>query len=55
MVWVILWILCGFVCAMIAKEKNLNVPTWFALGCLLGIFAIVAIFFVESEAPSDDK
>lgn len=53
MVWLIFWLLCGAVCAMIAKEKNLSVPMWLLMGCLFGVFALIAVFFVDSEAPND--
>lgn len=37
----IIWLLCGFVCYMIAQKNNRN--EWLAalLGALFGIFAIV--------------
>lgn len=43
LVIVAIWVCCGFACASIAEGKKRNTQTWFFLGILLGIFAVVAI------------
>ena len=51
----IIWLLCGFVCYMIAQKKNRN--EWLAalLGCLFGIFAIIGYLIVskKEDAPTN--
>ena len=37
------WALFGGLCGYIAQEKGRNVLGWFAIGCLLGIFAVIAV------------
>jgi hypothetical protein len=44
MLLIIIWILCSVICGVVAKQKNLNVPLWAALGLFFGIFAVVGIF-----------
>jgi heme/copper-type cytochrome/quinol oxidase subunit 3 len=43
-----LWVCCGFACASIAEGKNRNSQTWFFLGVLLGIFAVVIVSILPS-------
>ena len=45
----IIWLLCGFVCYMIAQKKNRN--EWLAalLGCLFGILAIIGYLIVSKK------
>ena len=37
----IIWLLCGFVCYMIAQKNGRNEWLGALLGCLFGIFAII--------------
>jgi hypothetical protein len=37
----IIWLLCGFVCYMIAQKNGRNEWLGAVLGCLFGIFAII--------------
>jgi len=43
LILVALWVCCGFACANIAGNKNRSSQTWFFLGVLFGIFAVVTI------------
>lgn len=45
----IIWLLCGFVCYLIAQKKNRN--EWLAalLGCLFGIFAIIGYAVISKK------
>ena len=46
---IIIWLLCGFVCYLIAQKKNRN--EWLAalLGCLFGIFAVIGYAVVSKK------
>ena len=48
-VLLLIWILCGAVAAFIAHTKNLNPVTWFALGCVLGVLAVIMLPFMDSK------
>lgn len=56
MMEVIIWLLCGVVCYLIAQKKNRNVWLAAALGCLFGIFAIIGYALVgkveENQNPT---
>lgn len=40
-VLLIVWVLCGIVCMMIAQSKNRSVPGFFFLGLLLGLIGVI--------------
>lgn len=46
---VIIWLLCGVVCYLIAKNKNRNEWLGALLGCLFGIFAIIGYLVVSKK------
>ena len=39
----IIWLLCGVACALIAGAKNRNALGWLFLGCIFGIFALIVV------------
>jgi hypothetical protein len=43
MYFVVIWVLCGALCAFVASQKGRSVGGWFVLGCIGGIFSIIAI------------
>lgn len=49
MVFVIFWIICGGIAAMIASSKGGSGVLGFFVGVLLGPFGIIAAFFMGSE------
>lgn len=49
---VVLWLLCGVVCAVIASSKGKSTVGWFFLGCILGIFGIILVAVLPSENPT---
>jgi hypothetical protein len=53
MEWLILWVLCGAICAGIASGKNLSIPQWLAIGCLLGVLAIPMVLFAEGNKDAE--
>ena len=53
MLVIIVWILSGVVCALIAGPKNRSVLSWFVGGCLFGVFAIIAAALVP-PLPSQE-
>lgn len=53
MAFVIIWLICGGIAAMIASSKGGNVAVAFILGVLLGPFGIIAAFFLGNEQKAD--
>lgn len=45
---VIVWLICGVFCAIVAGTKNRSALGWLALGALFGFFAVVAVLVVKS-------
>lgn len=45
----VLWILCGVICAVIASNKGRSGGGWFLLGCLLGPLGIVLALVVGKD------
>ncbi len=54
MIFVIIWVACGFGAAAIAKSKNKDSGTWFLLGVLLGPLALLIVGFMKAEEPEVD-
>jgi ATP/ADP translocase len=46
MIFMVMWFIFAIVCAKVAQTKNRNAVTWFILGALLGIFALVALILL---------
>jgi uncharacterized membrane protein YeaQ/YmgE (transglycosylase-associated protein family) len=55
MEFVVIWIICGGVAAMVASSKGGNAAAGFFMGVLLGPFGIVAAFFMGSETAKVEK
>jgi len=54
MIFVIIWLICGFGCAAIAKSKNKSAGGWFFIGILFGPLALLIVGFMKAEeAPTD--
>ncbi|MFB0875482.1 MULTISPECIES: zinc ribbon domain-containing protein [unclassified Sphingobium] len=55
MVFVIFWLICGGIAAMIASNKGGSGILGFAVGVLLGPFGIIAAFFMGSQKEVEAK
>jgi hypothetical protein len=53
--FVVFWIVCGFIGAMIASSKGGSGGIGFVVGLLLGPLGIVAALFMGSEAGQVEK
>jgi hypothetical protein len=49
MPYIIIWLLCGIVAAMIAAKRHKNVFIWLILGILFGPFGIAFALFAEGR------
>jgi len=50
MISLTIWLLlCGIICAHIARQKRRSGVLWFFLGILGGVFAVIAIAAVPSR------
>lgn len=47
--WIIIWLVFGVLTAMVASSRGLDVGTWAAIGCLLGVIGFIAVFLVDNE------
>lgn len=52
MEWIFIWLLCGVTSAVIAAGKGRNAFGWFALGCLIAIFAIIMVACLPKIEPA---
>lgn len=55
MEFLIVWLVCGAIAAMIAGNKGGNGGLGFVVGFLLGPFGIIAALFMGSEAGKVEK
>lgn len=46
------WLICGGICAAIASSRNLNVGRWFCAGCFLGIFGVIFALVEDDKSPA---
>ncbi|NWK96534.1 zinc ribbon domain-containing protein [Sphingobium lactosutens] len=53
MEFVIIWLICGGIAAMIASSKGGNGAIGFVVGLLFGPFGIIAAFFMGNEQKAD--
>ncbi|CAM5280125.1 zinc ribbon domain-containing protein [Sphingobium scionense] len=53
MEFVIVWLVCGGIAAMIASSKGGSGPIGFVVGLLFGPFGIIAAFFMGNEQKAD--
>jgi hypothetical protein len=42
-IWALVWVVCGVLCATVAKSKNRGAGDWFVIGLLTGVFGLIAI------------
>lgn len=49
MVELLIWVLFGVACYVLAKEKGKNPILWAVLGALFGIFALIVLAFLPNE------
>ena len=52
-VWLMQAVVCGFFCAFVAGQKNRDSITWFVLGFLFSVYALIAIAGVP--VASDER
>jgi cytochrome c biogenesis protein CcdA len=50
--FIVVWVICGIVAAMIGQSKNLNVGTSFVLGIVLGVFGVAIVALMHPGAPA---
>jgi len=48
-------IICGGFCAYISSQKNRSIASWFWLGLLFGIFALIAVAAVPRLSVEERK
>jgi hypothetical protein len=53
--FVIIWIICGGIAAMIASSKGGSGAIGFLVGVLLGPFGIIAAFFMGDEKKLQER
>ena len=49
LIWIILAVATGIICYFIAKKKNKDALTWFMIGLILNIFAVVIIILIKTK------
>lgn len=51
--FVLIWIGCGILCAVIAPGKGRSPAAWFFLGLIFSVFAVVAVIAMPNlkDAP----
>ncbi|WP_170138221.1 hypothetical protein [Anaerobacterium chartisolvens] len=47
MEFILIWVLCAIVCAILASQKNRNVAGWFILGALGGFISVIALLLMK--------
>jgi len=53
--WVLIYAIAfGVVTALAAHSRGRDSSTWFLLGFLFGVFALVAVLVMEPQEPEDD-
>lgn len=56
MEYVIIWIICGVICAVIASNKGKSGGLWFLVGVLLGPLGIILALVVSTDQKAvEDK
>ncbi|MEQ9518470.1 MAG: zinc ribbon domain-containing protein [Parvibaculum sp.] len=51
MIFVLVWLACGLLCAFIASGKNRNPIGWFFVGAIFGVFGLIAALVVNDPNP----
>jgi hypothetical protein len=47
-------VVCAFFCSYVAKEKGKNGESWFIIGLLFGIIALIALIAIPSQSIKAD-
>lgn len=47
MTFIIIWALFGIVTSLAASARGRDPLTWFVIGCIGGVFALVAVLVME--------
>ena len=55
MMFLLLWIVCGFACGAIASSKGRSAVGWFLLGCLFSVFTLIVIACLPADADRVTK
>jgi len=55
MTYIIIWLICGFICATIAGSKGRSGFGWFILGALFGPLGILMVAFMPTDIPAVEK
>jgi hypothetical protein len=50
--FIVVWVICGIVAAMIGQSKGLNVGTSFLWGVILGVFGVAIVALQKPGAPA---
>ena len=50
MLFLVFWLFCGIICAILASHRGRSAALWFFLGTFFGVFAVV-LLLVMSEEP----
>lgn len=53
--FILLWITCGFIAAGIASGRNHNAGVWFVIGALFGVFGLIGAFLLPDKSKSAEK
>ena len=48
MEYIVIWIICGDICAVIADSKGRSVGGWLLGGILLGIFGVIILALLQN-------
>lgn len=51
----LVWFACAIFTGIIANSKGRNGAVWFLLGCLFGIFALLAVGFMPAQKKEEAK
>jgi len=54
MEWIIVAIVCGIVCALVAPGRGRNGTSWFFIGLLIGVFGIILLALLP-KSSTDEK
>ena len=54
MEWLILWVLCGGVAAVVANAKNRNVGGWLVAGLIFGLLALLVIACLPTKREAEE-
>lgn len=47
--WIVFWIACGILAGFIASQKGHSFGLWIVIGCVGGVFAVIASMFLKEN------